>query len=144
MITASELQTILEENEKNNSAINLKSLSQSDVQSWLSDFDVSKVRSNIRSSIDGAVVNDMSKTIRINGQMQSLNDIITSHNDDPTQFESAFIIRNDRDIVSYYKGDKKPIFKEEVNSLMMDKRAEIIEGMLNTEIINSAIQNFQK
>lgn len=118
---------------------------ESDVQTWLNSKDVSKLESEADSQIERTTVTDLSAPQGIGSDNLSVADAIASRNDDPTDFEAAYIIRADRTFVQYFKrgiGGKEPIPEADVQAELDNHVTEMVNRAVNAELLKRAKDEF--
>jgi hypothetical protein len=118
--------------------------SESDVQTWYDGIDVAQLESDADSQIDRTTVTDLTQG-NIGPDNLSVNEVIRSRNDDPSDYEAAYLIRGDRTFVQYFKpkvGGKEPIPEAEVESWMSDHVAELVDRTVNAELLDRAKTEF--
>ena len=118
---------------------------ESDIQTWLDGKDVSKLESEADSQIERTTVTDLSAPQDIGSDNLSVADIIDSRNDDPENFEAAYILRASRTFIQYFRrgvGGKEPIPEADVQAELDDHVAEMVERAVAAELLKRAKTEF--
>ena len=117
---------------------------ESDVQTWYDGIDVSQLESDADSQIERTALTDLTQG-DVGPNNLSVNECIKSRNDDPSNYESAYVLRADRTFIQYFKpeiGGKEPMPKAEVESWMADHVAELVDRIVNAELLDRAKTEF--
>jgi len=117
---------------------------ESDVQTWLDGIDVAQLESDADSQIDRTAITDLTQG-SVGPDNLSVNECIKSRNDDPSNFESAYLIRADRTFIQYFKpkvGGREPIPEADVRSWMGDHVADMVDRAVNAELLSRAKTEF--
>jgi len=120
-------------------------ITESDVQTWLDGKDLAKLKSEADSQIERTTVTDLSAPQGIGSDNLSVTDVIESRNDDPADFKAAYILRESRTFVQYFKrgvGGKEPIPEADVQSELDDHVAEMVDQAVNAELLSRAKTEF--
>jgi len=75
----------------------------------------------------------------------SVADVIRSRNDDPSNFDAAYIIRSDRTFVQYHKpgvGGKEPIPSADVQTWLDQNVSDMVSQVVNKTLLTDAKTNF--
>ena len=119
--------------------------SESDVETWLDGIDVAGLEADADDAIDRTTVTDLTTPQGIGPDDLSVADVIDSRNDDPTNFEAAYVVRADRTFVQYFKphiGGKEPIPEADIETWLADHVAEMVERVLAGELMGRAKAEF--
>ena len=119
--------------------------SESDVQAWLDDIDVAGLEADADDAIDRTAVTDLSERQGIGPDDLSVSDVIDSRNDDPSNYDAAYVVRADRTIVQYFKpgiGGKEPIPEGEVETWLADHVSDMIDRIVAGELMDRAKAEF--
>ena len=119
--------------------------SESDVQAWLDGIDVAGLEADADDEIERTAVTDLTTSQGIGPDDLSVADVIKSRNDDPSNYDSAYVVRADRTFVQYFKphiGGKEPIPEEEVETWLADHVAEMVERVVAGELMDRARAEF--
>ena len=119
--------------------------SESDVQAWLDDIDVAGLEADADDAIDRTAVTDLSEPQGIGSDDLSVAEVIDSRNDDPSNYDAAYIVRADRTFVQYFKphiGGKEPIPEAEVDTWLADHVSEMVERVVAGELMDRARAEF--
>jgi len=117
---------------------------QSDVQTWYDNQDVSQLESEADSQIDRTTVTDLTQG-SVGPDNLSINECIESRNDDPSNYEAAYLLRADRTFIQYFKravGGKEPILESEVDTALADHVAEMVDRSVSSELMERAKTEF--
>jgi len=120
-------------------------VTESDVQTWLDNKDVSKLKTEADNQIERMTVTDLSAPQGIGSDNLSVADVIESRNDDPADFEAAYILRASRTFVQYFKrgvGGKQSIPEADVQAELDDHVAEMVDRAVNAELLSQAKTEF--
>ena len=120
--------------------------SKSDVEAWLDGIDVSALEADADDGIDRTAVTDMTTSQGIGPDGLSVADVIDSRNDDPSNYDAAYIVRGDRTFVQYFKpgvGGKEPIPEEEVETWLADHVSEMVERIVAGRLVDGAKAEFE-
>jgi len=120
-------------------------VSESDVETWLDSKDVTKLESEADSQIDRATITDLQADADISDDNLCVCDVIESHNDDPANFEAAYVMRTDRTYVQYFKrgvGGKQPIAESDVQAELDSHVAEMVNRAVTAELLKRAKTEF--
>ena len=118
--------------------------SESDVQTWYDNQDVSQLESDADSQIERTAITDLTQG-DIGPDKLSVNECIESRNDDPSNYDAAYVLRADRTFIQYFKpeiGGKEPIPEDEVESWMADHVSELVDRAVNAELLDRAKTEF--
>jgi len=118
---------------------------ESDVQTWLDSKDVSKLESKADNQIKRTTVTDLSAPQKIGDKDLSVADVIESRNDDPSEYEAAYLLRSDKTIVQYFKpwiGGREPIPASDVDSWLSEHVSEMVDRAVNAELLSRAKVEF--
>ena len=117
---------------------------ESDVQTWYDNQDVSQLESDADSQIERTAITDLTQG-DVGPDNLSVNECIESRNDDPANFEAAYLLRADRTFIQYFKpeiGGKEPIPEADVETWMADHVAELVDRTVNAELLDRAKTEF--
>lgn len=120
-------------------------VAESDVQTWYDGIDIQALETEIDNEIDRTTVTDLSEPQGIGGGDLSVADVIKSRDDDPSEYDAAYLIRSDKTIVQYFKprvGGREPIPASDVDNWMSDHVAEMVERAVNAELLPRAKTEF--
>jgi hypothetical protein len=84
-------------------------VTESDIRSWLLDVDVDALKHEFDEQINRTPVKDLRENVGISDSNLCVCDVISSHNDNPENYDSAYIIRANRTIVQYKNGASEEI-----------------------------------
>jgi len=146
-LTAAEIYDILT-NLNNNDNINFSladTVTESDVQTWLDSKNVGKLETEADNQIDRKTITDLLANHLINGKEMCICEVIKSHNDDPEDYESAYLIEGGRTIVQYKKrgvNGNQPITESEVDTEMRNHVSEMVNRAVNAELLSRAKTKF--
>ena len=118
---------------------------ESDVQAWLDDIDVAGLEADADDAIDRTAVTDLTTPQGIGPDDLSVAEVIDSRNDDPSDYDAAYIVRADRTFVQYFKphiGGKEPIPEADIETWLADHVAEMVERVLAGELMGRAKAEF--
>lgn len=118
--------------------------SESDVQTWYDNQDVSKLESDADSQIERTAITNLTQG-SVGPDNLSVKKCIKSRNDDPDNFEAAYVLRKDRTFIQYFKpkvGGKEPISEADVEAEMTDHVAEMVGRAVNAELLSRAKTEF--
>jgi len=145
-LTASEIYDRLTELDSDDNQFTLASgTTQSDVQTWLDNLDVSKLETEADNQIERTAVTDLSAPQGIGSDNLSVSDVIESRNDDPADFEAGYILRAGRTFVQYFQrgvGGKQPIAEVDAQAELDNHVAEMIDKAVAAELIKRAKSAF--
>lgn len=119
--------------------------SESDVQAWYDGIDVAALETEANNQIGGTVVTDCEQRLDIGNGTYCINEIAESHNDDPDDVQSAYVIETGRTTVQYFKrgvGGKQPMTESEAQSELDDHLSELVDRAVNSELISRAQAEF--
>ena len=117
---------------------------ESDVQTWYDGIDVSQLESDADSQIERTAITDLTQG-DVGPDNLSVNECIESRNDDPANYESAYLLRADRTFIQYFKpeiGGKEPIPEADVETWMADHVSELVDRIVNAELLDRAKTEF--
>ena len=117
---------------------------ESDVQTWYDNQDVSQLESEADSQIERTAITDLTQG-DVGPDNLSVKECIESRNDDPANFEAAYVLRADRTFIQYFKpeiGGKEPIPEADVDAEMADHVAELVDRTVNAELLDRAKTEF--
>jgi len=145
--TATELYDRLTEldSDDNNPFTFAEGIKESDVQTWLDSKDVSKLESEADEQISRTTITDLKADAGIGNDNLCVCDVIESHNDNPNNYEAAYLIRTNRTIVQYKKrgvGGNQPIAESDVQTELDDHVAEMVNRAVNAELLSRAKTEF--
>lgn len=118
---------------------------ESDVQTWLNGKDVSKLETAADQKINRTTITDLQADAGIGNDNLCVCDVIESHNDNPDNYEAAYLIRADRTFVQYFErgvGGKKPIPESDVQAELDDHISEMVDRAVNAELLSQAKTEF--
>ena len=119
--------------------------SESDVEAWLDGIDVDGLEADADDAIERTAVTDLTTSQGIGPDDLSVADVIDSRNDDPSNYDAAYVLRADRTFIQYFKpeiGGKEPIPEADVESWMADHVAELADRIVNAELLDIAKTEF--
>jgi len=117
---------------------------ESDVQTWYGNQDVSQLESDADSQIERTAITDLTQG-DVGPDNLSVNESIESRNDDPADFEAAYVLHADRTFVQYFKrgvGGKQPISEADVQAELDDHVSEMVNRAVNAELLSRAKTEF--
>ena len=117
---------------------------ESDVQTWYDNQDVSQLESDADSQIERTAITDLTQG-DVGPDNLSVNECIESRNDDPSNYDAAYVLRADRTFIQYFKpeiGGKEPIPEADVESWMADHVSELVDRIVNAELLDRAKTEF--
>ena len=118
--------------------------SESDVQAWLDGIDVDGLEADADSQIERAAITDLTQG-SVGPDNLSVKECIKSRNDDPSNYDAAYVLRADRTFIQYFKpeiGGKEPIPEADVESWMADHVSELVDRTVNAELLDRAKTEF--
>jgi hypothetical protein len=119
-------------------------VTESDIQTWYDNQDVSQLESDADTQIERTAITDLTRG-DVGPDNLSVNECIKSRNDDPSNYEAAYVLRADRTFIQYFKpkvGGKEPIPEADVDAQMADHVAEKVERAVNAELLSRAKTEF--
>ena len=142
--TATDLyKTLAEQSDDNQTTFALsEDVGKSDVETWLSDQDVTALESEYDDQITRGTLTSLDGDAT---DSHTLREIIESRNDDPSNFEAGYYIRADRTVIQYHKpwmGGKEPMDKSEADDLREEHVGKMVERAVNSELLNRAKSEF--
>ena len=117
---------------------------ESDVQTWYDNQDVSQLESDADSQIERAAITDLTQG-DVGPNNLSVKECIESRNDDPNNYDAAYVLRTDRTFIQYFKpkvGGKEPIPEADVETWMADHVSELVDRTVNAELLDRAKTEF--
>jgi len=120
-------------------------VSESDVQTWLDGQDVSQLKADADAQIERTTITDLQADAGIGDGNHRVCDVIASRNDDPSNFEAAYVIGADRTFVQYFKrgvGGKQPIPETDVEAELADHVDEMVRRAVSAELLSRAQTEF--
>ena len=117
---------------------------ESDVQTWYDNQDVSQLESEADSQIERTAITDLTQG-DVGPDNLSVNECIESRNDDPANYNAAYVLRADRTFIQYFKpeiGGKEPIPEADVETWMADHVSELVDRIVNAELLDRAKTEF--
>lgn len=117
---------------------------ESDVQMWYDNQDVSRLESDADSQIEQTAITDLTQG-SVGPDNMSVKECIESRNDDPSNYDAAYVLRADRTFIQYFKpkvGGKEPIPEADVEAEMADRVAELVDRAVNSELLDRAKAEF--
>jgi len=121
------------------------SVAESDVQSWFDSVDVADLKTTVDNQISRTIITDLEADAGIGDDNLCVCDVIESHNDDPDDYEAAYLIRADRTFVQYKKrgvAGNQPISEANVQAELDDHVSEMVDRAVNGELLNRAKTEF--
>jgi len=118
---------------------------ESDVQTWYDGIDTQVLESEIDSQITRTEITDLQASANIGPDNLSVAEVITSRNNDPANFDAAYVIRSDRTVVQYFKpyvGGKEPIPAADVTAEMESHVSKLATRAVNAELLSRAEAKF--
>jgi hypothetical protein len=118
---------------------------ESDVVTWLDSKDVSKLETAADDEISRTAITDLQADVGIGDDNLCVCGVIESHNDNPDNYEAAYVIRADRTIVQYKKrgvGGNQPIAEADVQAELDAHVAEMVNRAVNAELLKRAKTEF--
>jgi len=116
-----------------------------DVQTWYDGIDTQTLKSEIDSQIARTAITDLQASANIGADNLSVAEVITSRNNDPANFDAAYVIRSDRTVVQYFKpyvGGKEPIPESDVTAEMESHVSKLVTRAVNAELLSRAETEF--
>jgi len=116
-----------------------------DVQTWYDGIDTQTLKSEIDSQIERTTITDLQASANIGPDNLSVAEVITSRNNDPANFDAAYVIRSDRTVVQYFKpyvGGKEPIPESDVTAEMESHVSKLVTRAVNAELLSRAEAEF--
>jgi hypothetical protein len=146
-ITASELYDRLVR-QANDGRLTLQDdVTESGVQKWYDGLDIASRKNAADAAISRTVVTDLTAERIISGEPTTVADVISSHGDDPSEFNCAYIISEKRSLVQYavpHIGGKEPMDEATAKAEMSEHATQMATGRLNSEIFIDAVQKFSE
>jgi len=118
---------------------------EADVQTWYDGIDTQTLASEIDSQIERTTITDLQASVNIGPDNLSMAEVITSRNNDPANFDAAYVIRSDRTVVQYFKpyvGGKEPIPESDVTAEMESHVSKLVTRAVNAELLSRAETEF--
>jgi len=118
---------------------------EADVQTWYDGIDTQTLKSEIDSQIARTAITDLQASANIGPDNLSVAEVITSRNNDPANFDAAYVIRSDRTVVQYFKpyvGGKEPIPAADVTAEMESHVSKLVTRAVNAELLSRAETEF--
>jgi len=118
---------------------------EADVQTWYDRIDTQTLKSEIDSQIARTAITDLQASANIGPDNLSVAEVITSRNNDPADFDAAYVIRSDRTVVQYFKpyvGGKEPITESDVTAEMESHVSKLVTRAVNAELLTRAETEF--
>ena len=118
---------------------------EADVEAWLDRIDVTGLKAEADDSIERVTVTDLSERNGIGPDDMSVADVINSRNDDPSNYDAAYVVRADRTFVQYFKpgiGGKEPIPEGEVEACLADHVSNMVDRIVAGELMDRARAEF--
>ena len=118
---------------------------EADVQTWYDGIDTQTLASEIDSQIARTAITDLQASANIGADNLSVAEVITSRNNDPANFDAAYVIRSDRTVVQYFKpyvGGKEPIPESDVTAEMESHVSKLVTRAVNAELLSRAEAKF--
>jgi len=118
---------------------------EADVQTWYDRIDTQTLKSEIDSQIARTAITDLQASANIGPDNLSVAEVITSRNNDPADFDAAYVIRSDRTVVQYFKpyvGGKEPIPESDVTAEMESHVSKLVTRAVNAELLTRAETEF--
>jgi len=145
-LTATKLYDRLTELDSDDNQFTLATdVTESDVQTWYDGVDTQTLKTETNNQIDRTTVTDLTDPQGIGGDDLSVADVIESRDDDPSEYEAAYLIRSDKTIVQYFKpkvGGREPIPASEVGSWLSEHVSEMVDRAVNAELLDRAKTEF--
>ena len=119
---------------------------ESDVQTWYDNQDVSQLELEADSQIERTALTDLTQG-NVGPDNLSVKECIKSRNDDPSNYDAAYVLRADRTFIQYFKpgvGGKEPIPEAEVETWLADHVSEMVERVVAGELMDRARAEFGK
>ena len=147
MITATQLYNRLTEMDSDDeTSFSLQAdTTEGDVQTWYDGVDTQTLEAEIDSQIARTAITDLQASANIGPDNLSVAEVITSRNDDPANFDAAYVIRSDRTVVQYFKpyvGGKEPIPESDVTAEMESHVSKLVTRAVNAELLSRAKTEF--
>lgn len=120
-------------------------LAVSDVESWYANIDLEALKTEVDTRFERTAVTDLTAPQGIGGDNLSVADVIKSRNDDPSDYDSAYIMRSDRTVVQYFRpyiGGREPIPESEVDAAMESHVDDLVTQAVDGEILARAQTEF--
>jgi hypothetical protein len=118
---------------------------EADIQTWYDGVDTQTLESEIDSQIARTAITDLQASANIGPDNLSVAEVITSRNNDPADFDAAYVIRSDRTVVQYFKpyvGGKEPIPESDVTAEMESHVSKLVTRAVNAELLSRAETEF--
>ena len=118
---------------------------EADVETWLDGIDVAGLEADADDAIERTAVTDLTTSQGNGPDDLSVAEVIDSRNDDPSNYDAAYIVRADRTFVQYFKpgvGGKEPIPEEGVETWLADHVSEMVERVVAGELMERARAEF--
>lgn len=122
-------------------------LTESDVQTWYDGLDIQSRRNSADTAIERTLITDIHAETTISGQQMSVAEVIQTHNDDPANFECAYILGADRTVVQYTVprvGGKQPMDEPTAETEMNKHVERLVTRQVSVDILDAAVQQFSK
>lgn len=116
-----------------------------DVQTWYDGIDTQTLEAEIDSQIARTAITDLQASANIGADNLSVAEVITSRNNDPANFDAAYVIRSDRTVVQYFKpyvGGKEAIPESDVHTSMEDHVGDLVSQAVSSELLRRAQAEF--
>ena len=116
-----------------------------DVQTWYDGIDTQTLEAEIDSQIARTAITDLQASANIGPDNLSVAEVITSRNNDPANFDAAYVIRSDRTVVQYFKpyvGGKEPIPQSDVTAEMESHVSKLVTRAVDAELLSRAETEF--
>jgi hypothetical protein len=147
IITATDVHERLVELANDGELILQGGLEKSDVQAWYDGLDIQSRRSSANAAIERTLITDIHAETTISGQQMTVAEAIQSRNDDPANFNCAYILGADRTFVQYTiprVGGKQPMDKPTAETEMQDHVERLVARQVSADILAAAVQQFSK
>jgi len=118
---------------------------EADVQTWYDGLDIQGLETTADASIERTAVTDLQSSASIGADNLSVAEVIKSRNDDPANFDAAYVIRSDRTVVQYFKpyvGGKEPIPESDVTAEMESHVSKLVTRAVDAELLSRAETEF--
>jgi hypothetical protein len=118
---------------------------ESDVQTWLDGQDVAALKSTADQKIERTTVTDLTAPQGIGDGNLSVAEVIESRGDDPAEFAAAYLLRENRTFVQYFRrgvSGKQPIPEADVQAELADHVDEMVRRAVNAELLSRAQTQF--
>jgi hypothetical protein len=145
IITASEIYARLIQRAGDGGLTLQDGVTENDVQSWYDGLDIQGRKKTVNQTLDRSLINDIHKEITIAGQSMSVADVIRSRDDDPSNFDCAYILRSNRTFVQYrvpQVAGKHAMSRSIAEAEMSDHVERLVARQVSAALLDEAVQKF--